>query len=156
MHVIEVLARYDLLGASLGWSWPSGRRYSVAFFAEPKGIEEYELGRRIPVYVLLRDLGCDKASLSRALTSLDRQGLVWRYGGDAELAGTYTWNPNCKFARITSEGHDWLKRQLIHSGKVDAYQVAERHHEASISTSAGGAQIAPERCAAGRATPAAA
>jgi hypothetical protein len=117
-RVLETLATYQRIGASLQWTWPGGRRYALATYAGASDIDAYEQGRRVPVRTLRRDLECTRAELSRALSSLHRQGFVRRFDWDLQMAGERFGAKNCKFACITDEGENWLKCQQIRSAEV--------------------------------------
>lgn len=115
-RMLEALADYERLGSVLQWKWSGGRRYSLATYASDTDIHAYEAGRRVPVWILRRDIGCSRADLSRALSSLERQRMVLRFGGDLDTPGL---SKSCKFACITSQGHAWLKSKQIQNGKVN-------------------------------------
>ena len=84
-RVLEALAAYERLGSSLQWQWRSSN--PAGSIADQHDIRAYETGRRVPVWILRRDLECARSDLSRALTSLDRQGFVWRFDWDLQMAG---------------------------------------------------------------------
>jgi hypothetical protein len=115
-RVLETLARYQRLGAGLQWTWRSSHRASS--IADDHDIRAYEQGRRVPVWILRRDLGCACAELSRVLTSLQRRGFVRRFDWDLQMAGERFGAKNCKFACITDEGTNWLKCQQVQSAEV--------------------------------------
>ena len=115
-RVLETLAAYERLGARLQWEWRSS--HPAGSLADEHDIRAYDQGRRVPVWILRQDLGCTRDELSRALSSLHRQGLVWRFDGDLQMAGERFGAKNCKFACITNEGKNWLKCQQIQSAEV--------------------------------------
>ena len=115
-RVLEALAAYERLGASLQWQWRSSN--PAGSIADQHDIRAYETGRRVPVWILRRDLECARSDLSRALTSLDRQGFVWRFDWDLQMAGERFGAKNCKFACITDDGENWLNCQQIQSAEV--------------------------------------
>jgi hypothetical protein len=114
-RVLQTLADYERLGPALQWKWPGARRYSLASYAGDTDIRAYEAGRRVPVWMLLRDIGCSRADLSRALGGLERQQMVLRFGGDLNAPGL---SRSCKFVCITSQGDTWLKSKQMQNGKV--------------------------------------
>jgi hypothetical protein len=121
-RVLETLATYARLGTALQWKWPGGRRYSLASYADADSIAGYERGRYVPVWILLRDLGCSRADLSRALKSLERKDLVRRSTGSLDSVGYPTFGKSCKFATITPEGEARLKSQQKQNVEVGTYQ----------------------------------
>ena len=64
-RVLETLADYERLGASLQWTWRS--RHPAGSTADEHDIRAYEQGRRVPVRLLRRDLECTlPSSLARS------------------------------------------------------------------------------------------
>jgi hypothetical protein len=120
-RILQALGQYASLGKSLGWKWNSGRPYAAANYADDLSVQRHERGHYVHVWMLLRDLGCSKDELSRALKGLTRQGLASRLAGDLEVAeSVFSIHKYCKFAAITEEGMAWLKRQQFQSGNVGA------------------------------------
>jgi hypothetical protein len=112
-RVLEVLAQYEALGKSLGWEWNHRPHLAVT----DSSIQAYERGHYVPVWMLLRDLGCRKDDLSRALKGLERQNLAYRLNDELDAVGKRS---NCKFATIMDDGVAWLKRQQKQSAEVGA------------------------------------
>ena len=107
--------RLQVARSGAAWKWPGARRYSLASYAGDTDIRAYEAGRRVPVWMLLRDIGCSRADLSRALGGLKRQQMVLRFGSDLDAPGL---SRSCKFVCITSQGDTWLKSKQMRSGKI--------------------------------------
>lgn len=125
-RVIDALASYHRLGADPGWRWsPPRSRYALGSYADANYVHSYERGQIVALWMLRRDLGCDRASLSRALQGLDRLGLVWRRTGDLSLLvdgyGDFGNSRNAKYASLTPRGLEVSKRQQANSSVVGAY-----------------------------------
>ncbi|MDQ3420435.1 MAG: hypothetical protein M3541_16955 [Acidobacteriota bacterium] len=120
-RVLDVLASYHQFG-DLQWTWHSGSRYALGNYADEGDVQWFKRGEIVPVWILLRDMACERAALSRALRGLDRQGLIVCRGGD--LDGRYTSIGRAtKYASLTSEG---LNRQQRNNPVVGGYHGAQR------------------------------
>jgi hypothetical protein len=125
VRVLDVLASYRRLGADLGWTWRTGSRYTLSrFVMSDWHVRAYEDGEIVPCWILRRDLDCDRATLARALAGLERQGLVYRRGGNLEPLSETTYGKAAKYASLTVEGAERCKRQHSHSAIVGAYRGA--------------------------------
>lgn len=125
VRVLETLALYDRLGPALNWTWRTGGRYALGnYYVDQRDVERWERQPSVPLWILRRDLGCDRAELSRALRSLYRRGLVWIYTGALDHVVDATFGHNTKYAKITDDGRAWLdKRKQSHSGVVGTYEA---------------------------------
>ncbi|MBA3639351.1 MAG: hypothetical protein H0W53_08715 [Acidobacteria bacterium] len=128
-RVLDVLASYHQFG-DLQWTWHSGSRYALGNYADEGDVQWFKRGEIVPVWILLRDMACERAALSRALRGLHRQGLILCRGGDLAVRGVYPSNGRAtKYASLTSEGRN---RQQRHSADVGGYVGAQ------LAASAGG------------------
>jgi hypothetical protein len=82
-RLLQTLLVYENVGASLQWDWFPGHTYWRPLATE-RDIEAYRTGRRVEVWMLLRDLTMPRAQLSRTLKALYRRGYVWLYGADLD------------------------------------------------------------------------
>jgi DNA-binding transcriptional ArsR family regulator len=122
--ILELLLSYERIGTDLGWTWRVGGSFerTLAFDSD---IRMYELGHRIEVCRLRREIGMSAAVLSRALRSLYRKGLVHLFAATLEHRSDSisSSNPAVKFAGLSGYGY---KRKQNQSYELSAYLAAAR------------------------------
>jgi hypothetical protein len=101
-QVLAALAQCHALAGTALWVWPGpDARYALSTSASAEDIAAYEGGRRVPTWLLRRDLNCTPDRLSEAVRALERRGLVRLYGGD--LSPVFA-RSHAKYVEITPAG----------------------------------------------------
>lgn len=77
-------------------------------------LKQYEKGRRIPIWIIQRDLNIKhRSSLSRIIKSLCRKELIYPYGHDMSelIKNNPKWGIGdyAKYLTLTNEGHQVVK-----------------------------------------------